>query len=51
VFQPDVATIRTYLNPFMIAYMVVGAIFTAVYYAVIAAPGAWAYRGLTGRTE
>ncbi|MDZ4370363.1 MAG: hypothetical protein U1C74_02935 [Phenylobacterium sp.] len=51
IFQPDETTIRTYLNPFMIAYMMVGAIFTAIYYAVIAAPGAWAYRGLTGRVD
>jgi hypothetical protein len=51
IFQPDETTIRTYLNPFMIAYMVVGAIFTAIYYAVIAAPGAWAYRGLVGRGD
>ncbi|HZZ36999.1 MAG TPA: hypothetical protein VFE03_14850 [Caulobacteraceae bacterium] len=48
IFQPDETTLRSYLNPFMIAYMVVGSLFTAIYYAVIAAPGALAYRELTG---
>jgi hypothetical protein len=49
IFQPDETKLTSYLNPFMIAYMVVGSVFTAIYYAVIAAPGAWAYRGLTGQ--
>jgi len=49
VFAPDETTLRTYLNPFMIAYMLVGSVFTAIYYAVIAAPGALAYRELTGK--
>jgi len=49
IFAPDETSLSTYLNPFMIAYMVVGSVFTAIYYAVIAAPGAWAYRELTGR--
>jgi len=47
VIQPDEATLKSYLNPFMIAYMAVGSVFTAVYYAVIAAPGAMAYKELT----
>ncbi|HEY0646363.1 hypothetical protein [Phenylobacterium sp.] len=51
IFRPDETKLSTYLNPFMIAYMVVGSVFTAVYYAVIAAPGAWAYRELTGKGE
>jgi len=49
IFQPDETTLKTYLNPFMIAYMIVGSVFTAIYYAVIAAPGALAYRELTGK--
>jgi hypothetical protein len=49
IFAPDETSLATYLNPFMIAYMVVGSVFTAIYYAVIAAPGAWAYRELTGQ--
>jgi hypothetical protein len=51
IFRPDETKLSTYLNPFMIAYMIVGSIFTAIYYAVIAAPGAWAYRGLTGKGD
>jgi hypothetical protein len=47
LLQPDETTLRSYLNPFMIAYMVVGSLFTAIYYAVIASPGALAYRQLT----
>lgn len=49
IFQPDETKLTSYLNPFMIAYMVIGSVFTAIYYAVIAAPGAWAYRALTGQ--
>jgi hypothetical protein len=45
--QPAEATLAVYLNPFMVAYMAVGSVFTAIYYAVIAAPGAWAYRELS----
>jgi hypothetical protein len=51
IFRPDETKLSTYLNPFMIAYMVVGSIFTAIYYAVIAAPGAWAYRSLAGKGD
>ncbi|HEY8574584.1 hypothetical protein [Phenylobacterium sp.] len=48
VFSPDETTLTSYLNPFMIAYMVVGSFLTALYYAVVAAPGAVAYRELHG---
>ncbi|MEW5687819.1 MAG: hypothetical protein AB1942_23135 [Pseudomonadota bacterium] len=51
IFQPDETTLQTYLNPFMIAYMVVGGLFTAIYYAVVAAPGAVAYRNLSAQVE
>lgn len=51
IFAPDETSLSTYLNPYMIAYMLVGSVFTAIYYAVIAAPGAWAYRELTGRGD
>ncbi len=51
IFQPDETTLRTYLNPFMIAYMAVGGLFTAIYYAVVAAPGAIAYQKLAARPE
>lgn len=46
VFNPDETALASYLNPYMIAYMVVGSILTALYYAVVAAPGAVAYRAL-----
>jgi hypothetical protein len=49
IFQPDETTMRTYLNPFMIAYMAVGGLFTAIYYAVVAAPGAIAYQKLSAQ--
>lgn len=48
IIQPENVTWRTYLNPYVAAYMVVSSLFTAIYYAVIAAPGAYAYRELTG---
>ncbi|MDB5476062.1 MAG: hypothetical protein JWP49_1573 [Phenylobacterium sp.] len=46
IFHPDETSFRTYLNPGMIAYMIVGSLFNTLYYAVIAAPGAVVYRGL-----
>lgn len=48
IFQPDETSIRTYANPGLIAYMLVGSVFSALYNAVIAAPGAVAYRQLHG---
>lgn len=52
VFPSDDAQLSAYLSPFMIAYMLVGSVFTAIAYAVIAAPGALAYRSLSsGRGE
>jgi hypothetical protein len=46
IFKPDETSIRTYFNPGLIAYMLIGSVFSALYYAVIAAPGAVAYRHL-----
>jgi MFS family permease len=46
IFHPDETSFRTYLNPGMIAYMIVGSLFNTLYYAVIAAPGALVYRRL-----
>lgn len=51
VFNPDETKLASFLTPVMIAYMIVGSVFTAMSYAVVAAPGAWAYRELTGRGE
>jgi len=49
IFKPDETSIRTYFNPGLIAYMIVGSVFSALYYAVIAAPGAVAYQHLYGQ--
>lgn len=48
IFSPDETSFRTYFNPGLIAYMLVGSVFSALYYAVIAAPGAVAYQQLHG---
>lgn len=48
IFKPDETSIRTYFNPGLIAYMITGSVFSALYYAVIAAPGAVAYQRLHG---
>lgn len=47
IFNPDQSSLRSYLSLGMIAYMVLGSIVSALYYAVIAAPGAVAYQQLT----
>lgn len=47
-FQPDETSFSAYFNPGMVAYMFVGSVVTSLYYAVIAAPGAWAYLRLHG---
>ncbi len=39
IFKPDETSIRTYFNPGLIAYMVIGSVFSALYYAVIARAG------------
>jgi hypothetical protein len=41
--NPDETSYSAYFNPGMIAYMFVGSIITALWYAVMAAPGAWIY--------
>jgi hypothetical protein len=46
ILHPDETSIRAYLQPGVIAYMIVGSIFSALSNAVIAAPGAVVYRGL-----
>jgi hypothetical protein len=51
IFQPDETSLRSYLNPGMIAYMIVGSLFQTLYFAVVAAPGALAYRQLHGDPE
>jgi len=44
VFTPDETSFRSYFTPALVAYMFVGSVFSALYYAVIAAPGAVAYQ-------
>ncbi|HEV2533465.1 hypothetical protein [Phenylobacterium sp.] len=46
IFHPDETSLAAYLNPGMIAYMIVGSLFQTLYFAVIAAPGAVVYRHL-----
>jgi hypothetical protein len=48
IFSPDETSWMAYVHPGMIAYTVVGSVITALYYAVIAAPGAVAYQKLHG---
>lgn len=48
IFSPDETSWMAYVHPGMIAYTVVGSMITALYYAVIAAPGAVAYQKLHG---
>lgn len=51
ILQPDETSLRSYLNPGVIAYMVVGSLFQTLYFAVVAAPGALVYRQLHGDPE
>ncbi|MEO8114224.1 MAG: hypothetical protein ABI655_07590, partial [Phenylobacterium sp.] len=48
IFKPDESSLRAYFTPGLVAYMAVGSVFSALYYAVIAAPGAVAYLALHG---
>lgn len=46
ILQPQQPTLESYFNPFVIAYLLMGSLFAAIYYAVMAAPAAFAYRAL-----
>jgi hypothetical protein len=48
IFNADETSLRSYLSVGVIAYTVVSSVFSALYNAVIAAPGAVAYRHLHG---
>lgn len=48
IFNPDQTSLRAYLSPGVIAYMIVGSLFQTLYFAVVAAPGAWIYQRLHG---
>jgi len=48
IMKPDESSLRGYFSVGLIAYMIVSSIFSALYNAVIAAPGAVAYEKLHG---
>lgn len=47
IIQPAEATLSAYFQPLRVAYMGLSSVFNALWYAVMAAPGAYAYRALT----
>lgn len=47
--KPDETSIGAYFTPVSVPYLVLAAALTAIYYPVVAAPAAVAYRALTGR--
>ena len=47
MFSPDQSSLATYFSPVMILYLLVAAWLSALYYAVIIAPAAVAYRALS----
>jgi hypothetical protein len=49
IMAPKEISLQTYLNPYVVAYTLIGCVFTAIYSAVIAAPGAFVYLALKGR--
>ena len=48
MLKPEAGSLRSYLSVGIIAYMLVSSVFSALYNAVIAAPGAVAYQQLHG---
>lgn len=46
IMQPEDVNLRAYMNPFVLAYSIIGTLFTAIYSAVVAAPGAFIYQHL-----
>lgn len=49
IFQlPEAPTLSAYFQPLRLAYMVLSSFVSAFWYAVVAAPGAYAYRALAG---
>jgi hypothetical protein len=45
-FAPDASSVTAYFSPLTVAYLVVAAILSALYYAVVVAPAAMAYQAL-----
>ena len=48
--QPPEPSLAAYFSPIRVAYMALSSLFNALWYAVLAAPGAFAYRALTAPT-
>jgi len=48
VMSPENLELRAYLNPFVLAWTLVGSLFSAVYAAAIPAPGAYIYKRIRG---
>ena len=46
VMQAESVSLRNYLNPYVLAWSLIGVLFTTIYSAVVAAPGAYIYRAL-----
>lgn len=46
VMQADEISLKNYLNPYVLAWSLIGTLFTAIYSAVVAAPGAYIYQHL-----
>ena len=47
MFSPDSTSVRSYFTLTTVLYLLVSGWLTAIYYAVVIAPAAVAYRGLT----
>lgn len=50
LFNPDSSSLQSYFSVTMVLYLLVSAWLSALYYAVVIAPAAVAYRTLSGRT-
>lgn len=48
-FTPDASSVAAYFSPFTVAYLIVAAVLSALYYAVIIAPAAMIYLALKDR--
>lgn len=51
IVQPDDTSARAYLNPLVMAYTLIGVLFTTIYSAVVAAPGAYIFKALKAAKE
>lgn len=51
IMQPEEGNARSYLNPLVLAYTLIGVLFTTIYSAVVAAPGAYIYKAMKAERE